>query len=171
MGLRNYQIFAGEAKPVVARLAAFAMGGSRSHPFGGGNEQAAFVEVFNSPLNIQVLHFQRVFFNELAAGFDDIAHEDGEDGVSFHLVFDAYLKQGALFGVHGSLPELVGIHFAEALESLHGEGFFAEGHHVLQQFLAALDGQLVAIGSDVEGRLVIGVDAAVKVQQAALIGG
>jgi len=37
--------------------------------------------------DIQVLHIQRVFFNELAAGFHILAHQRGEDGLALGDIF------------------------------------------------------------------------------------
>jgi len=41
----------------------------------------------SSGLNIQVLHVQRVVFDEFAAGFNVFAHESGEDGFALGDVF------------------------------------------------------------------------------------
>ncbi|MEJ2007429.1 MAG: DNA gyrase subunit B [Acidobacteriota bacterium] len=56
------------------------------------------------------------------------------------------LQHGALLGVHGGFPKLIGIHLAQPLEPLDGEGFLAERHNVLQQIPAVLDGNLAAVG-------------------------
>jgi len=39
-------------------------------------------------LDIQVLHIQRVFFDEFAAGFHVFAHQRGEDGLALGDVFE-----------------------------------------------------------------------------------
>ena len=43
------------------------------------------------------------------------------------------MQQGARFGVHGGGPELLGIHFAEALEARDGEFFFGVFEDVAEQ--------------------------------------
>ncbi len=55
--------------------------------------------------DIEILHVEGVFFDELAAGLDGVAHKDGEDFVRLHVVFDLHLEQDALLGVHGGFPE------------------------------------------------------------------
>ena len=45
---------------------------------------------FTEPLNIQVLHIERVFFDELAASFDVFAHQRSEDGFTLGNVFEPY---------------------------------------------------------------------------------
>ncbi len=59
-------------------------------------------------LDIQVFDVQGVFFDELAARFDDVAHQHGKNRIGFHVVFDLYLEHGSLLGVHGGLPKLGG---------------------------------------------------------------
>ena len=121
-------------------------------------------------LDVQILHIQRVVFDELAAGFDDIAHEDGKDGIRFHLILNLHLQHGALVGVHGGFPQLRGIHFAQPFEALHGERFLPHRHDVLHQFLAILDGQLVTVGSNDKRLPVIFMHALVQVKQAPVFG-
>jgi hypothetical protein len=41
------------------------------------------VRPYASRLDVQVLHIQRVVFNELAPGFDVLSHQRGEDGLAF----------------------------------------------------------------------------------------
>jgi len=41
-------------------------------------------------LDIQILHIQRVVFDEFAAGFDIFAHQGGEDGFALGDVFKPY---------------------------------------------------------------------------------
>ena len=61
---------------------------------------------------------QRVLFDELAARFDDIAHQRREDLVGGDRVLDAHLEQAARFRIDRGFPQLLGIHFAQALEAL-----------------------------------------------------
>ena len=64
------------------------------------------------------LGFQRELFNEFPAGFDDVAHQFGEHFVGFFHMVDLDLEEGAGVGVERGFPELVGVHFAEALVAL-----------------------------------------------------
>src|ERR1700690_2768595 len=79
-----------------------------------------------SSSDIEEPHFFGVLFDELAARFDLVAHEHGEDFVDRLRVFHGDELQGAAHGVHGGLPELVGVHFAEALEALQLDALFDE---------------------------------------------
>jgi len=64
----------------------------------------------------------------LAAGLDDIAHENGEHAVRLNgvILIKNDLEHFAFLGVHGGLEELLGVHFSEAFESLDGETAFAD---------------------------------------------
>ncbi len=55
------------------------------------------------------------------ARLDLLAHELGEHVVRLGGVVDVHPQQRARGGVHRRLPELVGVHLAEALEALDGE--------------------------------------------------
>src|ERR1043166_6098552 len=50
--------------------------------------------------DIQVLHIERVVFDEFAAGFDGVAHQHGEDFVGLDGVVDADLQERARVGIH-----------------------------------------------------------------------
>ena len=50
-----------------------------------------------------------------AAGFDVFAHQRAEDGFALGQVFELDREQGAALGVHGGLPELFRVHFAQTL--------------------------------------------------------
>ncbi len=89
--------------------------------------------------NIQIRRPQGVGFDEVAPGFDFVAHEHGEHAVGFDSVVDLHAQQAAYGRVHGGFPELLGVHFAQAFvalatdsvfgladEPVHG---FAEGGH------------------------------------------
>src|SRR5207302_3004882 len=79
-------------------------------------------------LDIEVLHFQRVVLDEHPSRLDLIAHEDREELLGADGVFDRHLQQAPRLGVHGRIPELLGVHFTEALVALDGEALF--GHAV-----------------------------------------
>ena len=68
-----------------------------------------------SPLKIKVDGVFGVFLNERLARLDLLAHEDGEYLVGLDRILETDAAQGARFGVHCRLPQLVRIHLAEAL--------------------------------------------------------
>src|ERR1700691_4716463 len=68
-------------------------------------------------LNIEVDDFEGVFLDEFAALLDVFAHERRENCFGGDGILQAHLQQRARLGVHGGGPELLGIHFAEALET------------------------------------------------------
>ena len=55
-------------------------------------------------LDVEVLHVERIFFDELATGFDVFAHQRGEDGLALRDVLEPDGEQRAAFGIHGRLP-------------------------------------------------------------------
>lgn len=63
-------------------------------------------------LHVEVADVEGVFFDELPAGCDLIAHEDGEDVVGVGGIAQFDLEHLATFRVHGGFPELFGVHFA-----------------------------------------------------------
>jgi hypothetical protein len=63
-------------------------------------------------LNVEIHDFERVVFDELAARFDIFAHQRGENILGSYRVLEFHLQQRARIGVHGRVPELLGIHFA-----------------------------------------------------------
>ena len=68
-----------------------------------------------------------MLLDELAAGFDLVAHEDAEEVVGAADVFHADLQQRAVGGVEGGFAELFGVHFAEAFEAGDLQALFAGG--------------------------------------------
>lgn len=71
----------------------------------------------NALLKIKVDGVFGVFLDERLARLDLLAHEDGEYLVGLDSVLETNAAQGARFGVHCRLPQLVRIHLAEALEA------------------------------------------------------
>ena len=49
-------------------------------------------EISSCPLNIEILHFERIVFDEFAAGLNGIPHQDGEDIIRIHGILDLYLE-------------------------------------------------------------------------------
>ena len=68
--------------------------------------------------------------------FDVFAHQRGENVLGGDGVFEAHFQQRARFGVHRGGPELLGIHFAQALEARDGEFFLRVFENVIQQLRA-----------------------------------
>src|SRR6185295_14853187 len=62
------------------------------------------------PLHVEVPHAERVRLDERAARLDFVAHQLGEDLVGGDAVLDLHLEQAPHAGIHGGLPELLGIH-------------------------------------------------------------
>ncbi len=81
-----------------------------------------------------------------------------------------HLQQRARFGVHGGFPELLGIHFAQALEPGDGELFFGVLEDVGEHFGGACLGDFVAVARHGEGRLIGFGDGAGQRAQTLVIG-
>src|SRR4029078_461287 len=71
-----------------------------------------------SQLDVEFLHELRVLLDENSARFDLVAHQRLEDLVGEHRFLDADLEKRATLRIHRRVPELVGIHLAEALVAL-----------------------------------------------------
>ena len=83
-------------------------------------------------LNIQVLYIQRVFFDELPAGFDVFAHQRGEDGLALGYVLKLYREQSSPLGIHCRLPMLRRSHFAQTFVTFNVVAFAAFGLHIVE---------------------------------------
>src|SRR3546814_1993369 len=70
------------------------------------------------PSDVEVGDLQRVVLDELAPRFDDIAHQGREDLVGGDRVLDPHLQQAARVGIDRGVPQLFGVHLAQALEAL-----------------------------------------------------
>src|ERR1044071_9255786 len=69
-------------------------------------------------LDVEVADVERVFFDELAARLDEVAHQLGEDAVGGLHLLDLHLEQVALGGIHCRLPQLLGVHLSQSLVAL-----------------------------------------------------
>ena len=67
-------------------------------------------------LNVEVDDVFGVFLDEFLSGLDVFTHEDGEDLVGSNGVVEGNPAQRSGFWIHGRLPELVRVHFAQTLE-------------------------------------------------------
>ena len=72
-------------------------------------------------LDVEVLHIQRVLFDELAPRFDVFAHERGEDGLALGNVFKSHGEQRPPLGIHCRLPKLRRSHLTQTFVALDGE--------------------------------------------------
>ena len=90
-------------------------------------------------LHVQVRHVERVLADEVASGFDDVAHEFGEDVVGFVEFGDFHAKQRADVGIQRGFPELFGVHFAQPLVALHGDAFAGRGEDGFEKAHGAVD--------------------------------
>src|SRR5215470_1775071 len=109
-------------------------------------------------LDVEVHDVEGVLLDELAARLHRVAHQDGEDLVSADRILHAHPEQGARLRIHGGLPELLGVHLAQALVALQGDPILGGAHDHLDQLVEALRGDFLAVGVDhrartfVEGR-------------------
>src|SRR6186713_2418901 len=76
------------------------------------------IETLHAASDVEVGHRQRVLLDELAARFDLVTHQRGEDFIRRQDVLDAHLHEPARRRVDGGIPELLGVHLAEALVTL-----------------------------------------------------
>src|SRR5438093_13092677 len=71
--------------------------------------------------DVKVADLPSLSLDEFLARLDVLAHQLREDLVGQGGVLRVDPKQGPGLGVHRRLPELVGVHLAEALEALDGQ--------------------------------------------------
>jgi hypothetical protein len=85
-------------------------------------------------LNVEVLHFECVLFDELPPRLNGITHENRKNFSGLYGVFDLNLKESSSLGIHGGFPQLFGVHFTETLITLYMQVLLAKLHHVVDQF-------------------------------------
>src|SRR4029077_4314257 len=70
-------------------------------------------------LYVEISYVQRVVFDELPSGLDDIAHQNREHfvGVDSVVLVQVNLQQFAFLGIHCGLKQLLGIHLTETLKT------------------------------------------------------
>jgi hypothetical protein len=66
----------------------------------------------------------RLPLDEVAPRLHLVAHQHGEHAVGLDGVVDLHAQQAAHGGVHGGFPQLLGVHFAQALVALAAGGAF-----------------------------------------------
>src|SRR5271156_4161464 len=121
-------------------------------------------------LNVQVDDVEGVFFYEFAALLDVFAHQGGENCFGGYGIFQAHFQQGAHFRVHSGVPQLLGIHFAEALEAGDGEIFLGIFQDVIEQAERIFLHDFVAIVGDGEGPAIEFGDGCCESAQTFVIG-
>src|SRR6266481_2091159 len=121
--------------------------------------------------NIQVDDFQGVFLDEFPPRFHVFAHERRENIFGGDSIFKLHLQQRARIRVHGRVPELLGVHFAEALESRDGEIFFGVLDHIVQNIPRFFLGYFRTVVRHYERRLVEFIDQLGKRTQALVLRG
>ena len=67
-----------------------------------------------------------MFFNEPAAGFHFVSHEDGEEAVCFDGIGEFYFQHDPLFRIHGGVPQLFRVHFTQPFVALDGAAVAAD---------------------------------------------
>src|SRR6478752_7107416 len=95
--------------------------------------------------NVEIGHAQGIVLDELAARFDDVAHELHEQVVRIRHVLDLYLQKRAHVTVESRFPELLRGHFAKAFIALQLETLAARCQHGGEQRQWPVDLHLVAL--------------------------
>ena len=86
-------------------------------------------------LNVQLTNVQGIVLDKISPRFNFITHQNGKDFIRSHRILNIYLQESPGFRVHGRFPQLLGVHFPQTFESLHGQTFLAFLQHQLHQFL------------------------------------
>src|SRR5690625_2069297 len=86
-----------------------------------------------------------VALDELAPWLNGIAHECAENAIGRRGIVDGHLLQAPRRGVHGSLPQLLGVHLTETFITLDDRLGAAHISHFDQDFLKLLLGPRVAL--------------------------
>src|SRR5688572_15000700 len=100
---------------------------------------------YRSSLNVEVRDAQGILLDEFAPWFDDIAHEAGEDLVGDVGLCDLDPKERAIGAVQRGLPQLLGVHFAQALVALDAEPLAACREHCVEELGWPADGDSLAL--------------------------
>ena len=70
---------------------------------------------------VEVDDGQGIRLDEVPPRLDLVSHEGGEQIVRRHRILDLHPNQPSPRGIHGCLPELIGIHLAKSLVPLDVE--------------------------------------------------
>ena len=101
-------------------------------------------EVFDDVLCVDV-GVGGILLDELATGLYVVAHQHGEDLVGLGGVLDGDLLQQTVLGIHGGLPELLGVHLTKTFVALcvQGRSVLVASHILVDEGLALLLGVAV----------------------------
>src|SRR5690606_6418289 len=69
-------------------------------------------------LDVEVRRLERIVLDECATRFHHVAHQGTEDLVGGNRILDPHLQQAPGLGIDRGVPELLGVHLAQALEAL-----------------------------------------------------
>src|SRR3990167_8034384 len=105
-------------------------------------------------LNVQIGDVQRVVLDELAAGLDLVAHQAAEEIVGLVGLAHPDLEERALLRIERRLPELAGIHFAEALVALERQPLPSDGENGGQKIARTVDDDLLILAHEA-GKLAV----------------
>ena len=83
----------------------------------------SFVRFISCVLRINISRFQSILLDEIAAWFDDIAHQSRENIVGFDGVVNFDLQQRADFRIESGFPKLFRVHLTETFISLDLQAF------------------------------------------------
>jgi DNA-binding NtrC family response regulator len=86
--------------------------------------QMGALPIVHKILNIQIHHIQCIFFDEIAARFNLIAHQDRKYLVRFDDILNLDLQKYAVFRVHRGFPELFRVHLTQTFIALDRQPFF-----------------------------------------------
>src|SRR6266542_1950070 len=86
-----------------------------------GGPDTGVLDAGRGTSDVEVAHAERVVLDERAARLDFLAHQRREDLLGGDRVLDLYPEQPPHLRIHRRLPQLLGIHLAEALVTLDGD--------------------------------------------------
>ena len=90
----------------------------------------------------------RKSFTAKAAGLDLITHQLAEEEIRIVPLAALDLEEGAGFRIEGGLPELGGVHLAEAFVALERQALPAGGEHGLEKIAGTVDDGLLVLAAE-----------------------
>jgi hypothetical protein len=88
-----------------------------------------FPRLHRTKLNVKELDFESMVADEISPLLDVLAHQDTKKAVRFARVIELDVQQRPGGRIHRRFPQLVGVHFAQAFESLYLDAFTADFPH------------------------------------------
>src|SRR5574337_357771 len=89
--------------------------------------------------DVQIGYLERVGFDEVATRFDRLTHQHGKYLVGGDRVLDTDLQQASGIGIHRGVPQLLRVHFTQALEALDAAAFLGFFQQPVARFGEAED--------------------------------